>query len=114
MYKSSIEMACETLRIEQENNLLKAVQNVGINVDKDELIRALQYDRKQYDEGYYNGYRAFANKFHVAFREHYPMYKDDALIRMGDVVRLITDVKNEVYENDNTNNQKNCSNHSTG
>ena len=101
MYKPPIEMTCETLRIEQENNILKAVQNVGINVNKDELIKALQYDRKQYDEGYYNGYRAFANKFYVAFREHYPMYKDDALVKMSTVVELIREVKDEIYVNTN-------------
>lgn len=29
-----------------------------LNVDKDELIRALQYDRGQYDKGYQDGYKA--------------------------------------------------------
>ena len=55
MYKSPIETTYETLRIEQENNILKAVQNVGVNVDKDELVKALQYDRNQYDKGYKDG-----------------------------------------------------------
>lgn len=35
-----------------ENSVLKAVQKVGINVDKEELLKALIYDRGQYDEGY--------------------------------------------------------------
>jgi hypothetical protein len=60
MYKSPIEMALETFRFEQENNILKAVQNVGINVNKDELIRALQYDRDQYDKGFEDGMECFA------------------------------------------------------
>lgn len=35
-----------------ENSVLKAVQKVGINVDKEELLKALIYDRRQYDKGY--------------------------------------------------------------
>ncbi len=35
-----------------EGEILKAVQNVGVNVDKDELLKALQYDRNQYQKGY--------------------------------------------------------------
>ena len=32
--------------------IFKAVQNVGVNVDRDELIKALRYDRDQYKKGY--------------------------------------------------------------
>ena len=39
-----------------ENEIVKAVQNVGINVNKSELFKALFYDRQQYDKGYINGY----------------------------------------------------------
>lgn len=34
------------------DGILKAVCDVGISVDKDELIRALKYDREQYEKGY--------------------------------------------------------------
>ena len=35
-----------------ENSIFKAIQKVGINVDKEELLKALIYDRGQYDKGY--------------------------------------------------------------
>lgn len=35
-----------------EQNVCTAIQRYGIEVDKDELIKALQYDRQQYDKGY--------------------------------------------------------------
>ena len=35
-----------------------AVAEVGIEVDRDELIKALAYDRQQYEKGYVDGYRA--------------------------------------------------------
>lgn len=41
-----------------EDDVVKAVQKVGINVDKDELIKALSYDRNQYEKGYNDGFLA--------------------------------------------------------
>ena len=59
-YKSPIETIVSEMytRIlqEQENKVFEAIQNMGINVDRDELMRALRYDRGQYDEGYSEGY----------------------------------------------------------
>ena len=60
MYESPIELVVSQFKSEiikqQENEVLKAVQNVGVNVNKAELIRALAYDRDQYDKGYSDGY----------------------------------------------------------
>ena len=55
-YESPIELYIGQMRMEQENNVYKAIQEYGVNVDKDELIKALQYDRGQYEKGYVNGY----------------------------------------------------------
>lgn len=60
MYQSPIEivdMQClDALKIEllkaQEEEIYRAVVNVGINVDREELIRALAYDRGQYQKGF--------------------------------------------------------------
>ena len=56
MYKPPIEIVMkevfQKLNEDFENSVLKAVQKVGINVDKEELLKALIYDRGQYDEGY--------------------------------------------------------------
>lgn len=62
MYESPIELIIKDLTqkvIEQQENAITAsiVENFGINVDKDELIKALNYDRGQYNRGYADGYR---------------------------------------------------------
>ena len=41
-----------------EDATYKAVIECGVAVDKDELIKALAYDRGQYEKGYGDGYRA--------------------------------------------------------
>ena len=35
-----------------ESTILEAIEKVGVNIDKDELIRAIHYDRDQYQKGY--------------------------------------------------------------
>lgn len=37
---------------------LECVKKIGISIDKEELIKAIQYDRDQYSKGYENGYEA--------------------------------------------------------
>ena len=57
-YEPPIEIVLGQMRLEQENGIYKAIQEQGIYVDKGELIKALQYDREQYDKGYEDGYNA--------------------------------------------------------
>ena len=52
MYKSPIDIIYGQMETQMEGDILRAVQKYGINVDKEELIRALQYDREQYNKGY--------------------------------------------------------------
>ena len=51
-YKSPIDLMVSQMNVSIENEIYKAVQNVGVNVDKDELMKALAYDRDQYRKGY--------------------------------------------------------------
>lgn len=59
MYECPIEMIYGELQTqmmqEDEKLVMKAVRNVGVNVDKGALIKALQYDRHQYAKGYEDG-----------------------------------------------------------
>lgn len=55
MYKSPIEIFMKQIRMKQDDAVLQAVQDIGVEVHKDELIKALQYDRGQYDKGYADG-----------------------------------------------------------
>lgn len=53
-YQSPIEMIYHDIQMHFEDEVCKAVQQVDIHVDKEELIKALQYDREQFAKGYAN------------------------------------------------------------
>lgn len=52
MYNSPIDIFYGQLEVQREGEVLKAVQKCGIDVDKGELVKALAYDRDQYEKGY--------------------------------------------------------------
>lgn len=54
-YKSPIEVIWEEQRVSFENDVFRMVQSYDINIDKDELIKALAYDRGQYEKGFADG-----------------------------------------------------------
>ncbi len=59
MYESPINLFVSDIatsidkRIEEVT--VNAIQNLGIDINKDELIKALDYDRQQYAKGYKDG-----------------------------------------------------------
>jgi hypothetical protein len=62
MYESPIGLIQEEMEIYAEGEILRAVQKVGVNVDKEELLRALAYDREQYVKGYKDGVNAVCER----------------------------------------------------
>ena len=71
-YESPVELVVSqmytTMREEHDRQIIQSIQQCGVNVDKDELIKALQYDRNQYDKGFQDGVKALAE----ALKSHYP------------------------------------------
>lgn len=52
MYESPITIIQDQMRMQMEDNIYKAVQYFNVDVNKEELIKALAYDRDQYRKGY--------------------------------------------------------------
>lgn len=52
MWESPIKLFEKEMQMQLEGDVMKAVQNVGVVVDKEELLKALEYDREQYEKGY--------------------------------------------------------------
>lgn len=66
MYKSPIELYTTDLQTkineQAEGMIMEAVKGIGVDVNKEELTRALQYDRHQYEKGYTDGMKEFAER----------------------------------------------------
>ena len=56
-YQSMIRVAITDRNAIIEDGILKEVYGYGIHIDKEELLKALKYDRNQYEKGYEDGYR---------------------------------------------------------
>ena len=60
-YKSPIELTFEDMAYEiakdLDNEIYRAISRCNVNVNEEELIKALQYDRGQYYKGYQDGYQ---------------------------------------------------------
>lgn len=59
MYESPINVICGEMQMRLEDEILEAVKNIGFYVDKDELVKALSYDRNQYSKGYNDAVEEF-------------------------------------------------------
>lgn len=73
MYKSPIELITSQMALNVsksiDNSIYQAVQNVDVLVDKDELIKALSYDRNQYNKGFEDGAKMFAKEIKAEIHE---------------------------------------------
>ena len=62
MYESPINITkiyediISQIQEQTESLVFQEIQRVGVYVDKEELTKALQYDRDQYEKGYKEGY----------------------------------------------------------
>lgn len=85
MYESPFHLYCEDIAIAAaefiDGEVFKAAAGVGVTVDKEELLRALHYDRDQYDKGFNDGIMAAA----------------DELVRCKDCVHWRHNLENDTY-----------------
>ena len=68
MYKSPIEVIYGQMQTHLDGDVIQAVQKYGITVDKDELIKALKYDRDQYAAGYADAMATLKRGYWIEYR----------------------------------------------
>ena len=69
MYESPIDIVettvnqiCREMAKQKEEQIYQTIIKIGVNVDKEELIKALSYDRDQYNKGFKDGVMEFAER----------------------------------------------------
>lgn len=70
-YESPISIIYGDMQTKLEGDVFKAIQNCNIEVNKDELLKALAYDRNQYHKGWLDGYAQAAEEIvHCKYCKH--------------------------------------------
>ena len=83
-----------------EGEILRAVHKVGVTVDKVELLKALKYDRDQYEKGYKDGLNV--NKW-IPVSERLPETDGQYLCQVGYIRTVCFEVlrfSNDLYSVD--------------
>ena len=62
IYDSPIDLQLDAVKLivrdQQEKHIVKAVQNIGIEISKEDLAAALNNDRRRYETAWHKGYEA--------------------------------------------------------
>lgn len=61
-YVSPISIIDQGIRTQFERDIMRVIRSYDISVDKNELIKALRYDRDQYQKGYKEGCKDVATE----------------------------------------------------
>ena len=73
MYKSPIELIIKDVQskfnYEVEKSIIQKVVDYEIEIDKEELLKALKYDREQYNHGYFDGKNDAIRKLYEVINE---------------------------------------------
>ena len=104
MYESPIEIIISDVMNEierkQDEQILRAVKKVDIDVNEKELRKALIYDRQQYNKGYRDGIRAFAERldeesFQIVENENTEIMSKRSIVYMSTVDNLVKEMAGE-------------------
>ena len=109
MYKSPIEITktiSEQMIKREEEMILEEIVHCGVRVDKEELIKALEYDRRQYDKGFRDGVIEFAEnsvdqvekarlKYQRLCKEQGEEMEEHMHIHFNGIIKIINDIKKE-------------------
>ena len=81
-----------SMDMQLEEGIIKTVQNVGINVDIEELIKALNYDREQYRIGYQNGFSDAQETTWISCNERLPSRNGYYVVTMNGMCKKYFDI----------------------
>jgi aminopeptidase N len=101
MYENPITIICQGIQTQMvqrdEQMILEAIQKQNVFIDKEELIKAMNYDRNQYSKGYKDGVSEVLGKIRAEI-EQYEHYLELLDVDMKDgSATIVTKTKYAVY-----------------
>ena len=82
-YESPIDLITKQVIQQLDDRTFRAIIECGIHVDKEQLIKALIYDRGQYEKGYEDGVNSVNEWIPVSERMPEDSYETDLIVTTG-------------------------------
>ena len=76
-WESPIKATFDEVKYQFDDNVIKAVQYYDIKVNKEELLKALNYDREQYEKGEWDMFELITSTY---YGKQYYFMQDDGLV----------------------------------
>lgn len=81
MYESPVNLIVQDIETQmvqkEEQMILEAIRKYDVVVDKEELIKAINYDRNQYSKGYKDGVNDVFDKLRAEIENHCGLAKEN-------------------------------------
>ena len=77
-----------------DNFVFRAIQKVGVNVDRDKLIQALQADRARYEEAYRRGFEDCMKRMHLGVK----VLEDGPMVDSLGITKSTEELKNLIKQ----------------
>lgn len=102
MYESPINLVVQDIETQmvqkEEQMILEAIRKCDVVVDKNELIKAINYDRNQYSKGYKDGVNNVLGKISAEIIQMPTISSNANDIYKADVLEIINKYKAESEE----------------
>lgn len=92
-YESPIDIIIGQMETNLENDIIQTIQKIGIDINKEELIKAINYDRQQYSKGFENGYNKALSELTTAL-----LYKFTEYDKKGYTEHTNAGIKTKIIE----------------
>ena len=96
-YDSPIKIIQQEIATQLDGEIMKCIQKYGIDVDKEELIKALNYDREQFDTGNKVGYIKGITDFYYQIKR-FENKEHNIIVPASTILSILIQLNNSVGE----------------
>lgn len=94
-YDSPIKIIQQEIATQLDGEIMKCIQKYGIDVNKEELIKALNYDREQFDVGNKVGYIKGITDFYYQIKR-FENKEHNIIVPASTILSILIQLNNSV------------------
>lgn len=94
-YDSPVKIIQQGIATQLDGEIMKCIQKYGIDVNKEELIKALNYDREQFDKGSKVGYIQGITDFYYQVKK-FENKENNIIVPASTILSIFIQLNNSV------------------